>query len=176
MRFRRSTSPWHTFGSVRSVITFCGLSLVNAGSSRPRAADTAGEARIFVDVAQDVGQLQRAAEVMGEQDPVILGKPNTRTDRRPTAWRRGRNTDQAWQDPARGCPCGTSISMPSTNGEEILALEAEGPHRGGVILQALWRMALIQRVDVVAPLLERGQPFGPRPVRVSISSTCRQKL
>jgi hypothetical protein len=34
-------------------------------------------------------------------------------------------------------------------------------------------MALIQRVDIVAPLLKRGQPLGPS---TAMSSTCRQKL
>ena len=42
-------------------------------------------AGILVDVAQDVGELQRAAEMMREQDAVLLGMPNTRTDSRPTA-------------------------------------------------------------------------------------------
>ena len=29
---------------------------------------------IFVDIAQDIGQLQRAAEMMREQDAVVLGE------------------------------------------------------------------------------------------------------
>ena len=44
------------------------------------------DAGIFIDVAQDIGQLQRAAEMMREQDAVVLAaSPNTRTDSRPTA-------------------------------------------------------------------------------------------
>ena len=38
--------------------------------------------------------------------------------------------------------------------------------RRDVILQPRRRMALIQRVDIVAPLLERGQPLGPRTVGI----------
>ena len=52
------------------------------------------EARVFIDVTQNIGQLQRAAKVMGEQDPVILGQaehPGPTDARRRS--QRDRNTD-----------------------------------------------------------------------------------
>ena len=52
------------------------------------------------------------------------------------------------------------------DGEEILALQAEGLHRGDVVLQPRRRMALIERVDVVAPLLKRGEPLVARAVGI----------
>ena len=41
--------------------------------------------RILVDVAQDVGQLQRAAEMIGEAMPAFSSMPKMRTESRPTA-------------------------------------------------------------------------------------------
>src|SRR5262249_14366594 len=40
-------------------------------------------------------------------------------------------------------------------------------HRGNVVLQARRRRSAIERVDVVAPLLKRGETLVTRPVRVS---------
>src|SRR6185437_10828939 len=51
--------------------------------------------------------------------------------------------------------------------EEILTLQAEAANGCEVILQPRRRMALIERVDVVAPLLDRRQPFRPRPGGIS---------
>ena len=48
------------------------------------------------------------------------------------------------------------------DGQKILALEAKPLNRRDVVAQPRRRMALIQRVDVVAPLLKRGQPLRPR--------------
>ena len=45
------------------------------------------------------------------------------------------------------------------DGQEILALETEPSNRGDIVRQPRRRMALIQRVDIVAPLLQRGQPL-----------------
>ena len=71
------------------------------------------DAGVFVDVAQDIGQLQRAAEMMREQDAVIFGRPNTRTDSRPTALAtRSQYRSSVAMSGAR-ISCGTSISMPS---------------------------------------------------------------
>ena len=41
--------------------------------------------RILVEIAQDVGELQRAAEMMRERKARSRSMPNTRTDSRPTA-------------------------------------------------------------------------------------------
>ena len=41
--------------------------------------------RVLVDVAQDVGELQRAAEMIGEAMPAFSSMPKTRTESRPTA-------------------------------------------------------------------------------------------
>ena len=70
----------------------------------PRAADRAGRRRVLVDVAQDVGQLQRAAEMMGER---FAGLGAHAEDRAPKAARRrsrpDRSRDPGSPSPARGC-------------------------------------------------------------------------
>src|SRR6185437_11392700 len=47
------------------------------------------------------------------------------------------------------------------DGDEILALQVELLHGGDVVAQMRRRIAPIERVDVVAPLLERSQPLRP---------------
>ena len=101
------------------------------------------EAGVLVDVAQDVGQLQRAAEMMGELDAVFLG-----------------HAEHPHRQPPDGAGDAVAIEIEGReirradilrhvhlhavdDGEEILALEAEGFHRGGVILQARRRMPAI---------------------------------
>ena len=71
----RSTSGAHTFGSaaigdhlLRIVAGDAGVQQAFARQIEP------AEAGVFVDVAQDVGQLQRAAEMMRERDAVVLGE------------------------------------------------------------------------------------------------------
>ena len=62
--------------------------------------------------------------------------------------------------------CGTSISMPSTMARKSSRLRPKRLHRRDVVLQPRRRMALIQRVDIVAPLLERGQPLVARAIGI----------
>ena len=58
-----------------SAITLRGSSLVMPACSSAFARQIEpAEAGVLVDVAQDVGQLQRAAEMMREQDAVVLGQ------------------------------------------------------------------------------------------------------
>ena len=101
------------------------------------------EARVFIDVAQDIGQLQRAAEVMGEQDAVILGQAEHPDRQTPDGAgnaiaiqierRHIRRTNVLWH-----------VHLHAVDDrEKILALEAEGFHRGGVILQTRRRMTVI---------------------------------
>ena len=101
------------------------------------------EAGVFVDVAQDIGQLQRAAEMMGEQDAVFLGQAEHPHRQAPDGAgdavaieierRKIRRTNVLWH-----------VHLHAVDdGEKILALEAEGFHRGGVILQARRRMTVI---------------------------------
>ena len=52
------------------------------------------------------------------------------------------------------------------DGEKILALEAELLHRRSVIAQPGRRLAPIERVDIVAPLLQRGQPLVARAIGI----------
>src|SRR6478735_515273 len=96
----------------------------------------AAEPGIFVDVTQDIGQLQRAAEMVGEQDAVFLGQTE-HPDRQTTDGagdavaikierRKIRRTNVLWH-----------VHLHTVDdSEKILALEAEGFHRGGVILHA----------------------------------------
>ena len=103
----------------------------------------AAEAGVFVDVAQDIGQLQRAAEMMGEQDAVFLGHAEHPHRQPPDGAgdaiaieierRKIRRTNVLWH-----------VHLHAVDdGEKILALEAEGFHRGGVILHARRRMSVI---------------------------------
>src|SRR6202171_3505440 len=52
------------------------------------------------------------------------------------------------------------------DGQKILALQVKSSNRREVIPQARRRTVLVQRVDVVTPLLKRGQPFGPRAIGI----------
>ena len=52
------------------------------------------------------------------------------------------------------------------DGQKILALQAEPLNRRSVVPQPRRRMALIQRVDVLTPLLQRGQPLRPRAIGI----------
>ena len=45
-------------------------------------------------------------------------------------------------------------------------LQVESSDRRDVILQARGRTVLVQRVDIVTPLLKRRQPFGPRTIGI----------
>ena len=71
-------------GLARTVIGSDAFDLGSAqGFARQIEAPDAG---VLVEIAQDVGELQRAAEVM-RQRPAVARRsmPNTRTDSRPTA-------------------------------------------------------------------------------------------
>ena len=124
------------------------------------------EAGVFVDVAQDVGQLQRAAEMMRQQNAVLLGE--TEHPHRQPPDRAG----DAVAIEIERCHVGRADILRHVHlhavddGEKILALEAEPLHRRHVILQPRRRTALVQRVDIVAPLLKRGEPLRPRAIRV----------
>ena len=94
------------------------------------------EAGVLVDVAQDVGELQRAAEMMREQDAVCF-----------------RQAEHPHRQPPDGAGDAIAIEIERRHvgradvlrhvhlhavddGEEILALEAEGLHRGDVVAAA----------------------------------------
>ena len=120
--------------------------------------------------------MQRAAEMMGEQDAVLL-----------------RQAEHAHRQPPDGAGDAVAIEIERRHvrradvlrhvhlhavddGEEILALEAEGFDGGDVILQPRRRMALIQRVDIVAPCCSAASRSSRGPSELAMSSTCRQKL
>jgi hypothetical protein len=123
-------------------------------------------------------QLQRTAKMVGEQDARRpRARPNTRTDKRPTAL--------ATRSQYRSS--GRKIRRPDIlrhihlhaidDGQKILALQVEPSDRRDVIRQASRRTVLVQRVDIVTPLLKRRQPFrAADPSESAMSSTCRQKL
>src|SRR6202048_2362629 len=52
------------------------------------------------------------------------------------------------------------------DGQKTLALQVKSSNRRDVVPQPRRRMALVQRVDIVTPLLKRGQPFGPRTIGI----------
>ena len=84
--FARSASGMQTFGSARSAMTRLRIVGGDAGEQQAFARQIQpAEAGIFIDITQDICQLQRAAEMMCELDAVALRQANTRTDNRPTA-------------------------------------------------------------------------------------------
>ena len=124
------------------------------------------DAGVFVDVAQDIGQLQRASEMMREQDAVVLRQAE-HPHRQPSDRAGDAVAIQIERRKVRRPDILRHIHLHAVDdGQEILALEIESPNRGDVVAQPRRRMALIQRVDIVAPLLKRGQPFRPRPVGI----------
>src|SRR5271169_2992447 len=109
--------------------------------------------RILIEVAQDVGQLQRAAEVMRKQDSIVP-----------------RETEYPHRQASDGA--GHAITVEIERGEvrradilryihfhtvddreEILALQVEFLDRWNIIQQSRRRPAPIQGVDVFTPLL-----------------------
>jgi len=172
----RSTIGAQTFGSAGSRMTLDGSAEVMPACSRNSRGRTSGRCGIFIDIAQDIGQLQRASQMMGEQDAVV-----PRQAEHPHRQASDRAGD-AVAIQIQHC----QIRRPDVlrhvhlhaidDGQEILALEIKSSNRRDIVPQSRRRMALIERIDIVAPLLKRGQPFGRGPSESAISSTCRQKL
>ena len=174
----RVTSGTHTFGSAGSEITLAGSVAGDSGVQQAFARQIEpADAGVFVDVAQDIGQLQRAAEMMREQDAVVLGETE-HPHRQPTDRAGDAVAIQIERRQIRRPDILRHVHLHAIDdGQEILALEVEASNRrhdsrcnraGG------W--PCIQRVDIVAPLLQRRQPLGRGPSESAISSTCRQKL
>ena len=87
------------------------------------------EAGVLVDVAQDVGQLQRAAEMMGEQDAVLLGQAE-HPHRQPPDGAGDAVAIEIERRHVRRADVLRHVHLHAVDdGEKILALEAEGFHR-----------------------------------------------
>ena len=83
--------------------------------------------RILVDVAQDVGELQRAAEMMGEAMPAFSSMPNTRT-RQPPDRARDAVAIGIERRPVRRADVRTHVHLHAVDhGLEILAPQARIP-------------------------------------------------
>ena len=136
-------------------------------SQTPRAADRDGRCRRphrYRAGCWSVAARGRDDAQAGCRRP--RARPNTRTDSRPTALAtRSQYRSSVARSGAR-ISCGTSISMPSTMARKSSRLRSNRRNRGDIVAQPRRRMALIQRVDIVAPLLKRGQPLRPRPVGI----------
>ena len=121
---------------------------------------------VLVDIAQDIGQLQRTSEMMRQHDAVVPSK---------TEYPHRQPSDRAGHAVAIQIERG-EVRRPDIlrhvhfhavdDSQEILALEIESSNRGDIVPQPRRRTALIQCVDIVTPLLKCCQPFRPRTVGI----------
>ncbi len=115
--------------------------------------------RVLVEIAQDIGQLQRAAEMMGERKAGLA--LHAEHPHRQPADRAG---DPVAVKIERGAVGGADIGdhvhlHAGDHGEEILALEIEAAHRLRQAGKLRRRRAGIKRLDIAAPLRQRGAPW-----------------
>ena len=133
------------------------------------------DARILVEVAQDIGELQRAAEVMRERKAGIA--LHAEHPHRQASDRAGDAVAIEIERRAIGrADIGHDVHLHAVDdGEKILALKIECAHRLRQAEKLRRRRAGIERVDVGAPLLQRGAPQVARsPGSSAMSSTARQ--
>ena len=83
--FASSTMTPQASGSIGFASTTAGSALMMPAPRKPPAAIEPTPVAVLDQVAQDVGELQRAAEVMSNRNGGVVVVPNTCTDRRPTA-------------------------------------------------------------------------------------------
>ena len=127
----RSASGPQTPGSAGSEITVSGSSLaIPACSKRFARQIQPANAGVFVDIAQDVGQLQRTAEMMRQQDAVILGKAEY-PHRQPSDRAGHAVAIQIERSQVRRADVLRHVHLHAIDdGQEILALETELANRG----------------------------------------------
>ncbi len=130
---------------------------------------------ILVEVAQDVGELQRAAEVMRQRQPVIPLHAE-HTDAQPADRARDPVAIEVERREVRRADGSRDVHLHAVDhGEKVLALQIEGAHRLRQPAQVGWRVAGIDRVDVVAPALQPFKSLGAyRRASSAMSSTARQ--
>ena len=131
----------------------------------PRQIQSA-DSRILIDVAQDVRQLQRAAEMMRQQNAVFLAE--TEHPHREATDRAGDAIAiQIERLGVRRANVRRDIHLHAVDdGDEILAAQAELLHRRRIVLHPRGRIASIERIDIAPPLIERGKTFGARTVGI----------
>ncbi len=122
----RSTSGRQTFGSARSADHLRRIVAGDAGMQQAFARQIQpAEAGVLVDVAQDVGQLQRAAEMMREQDAVVLRQAE-HPHRQPSDRAGDAVAIQIERRQIRRADVLRHVHLHAVDdGEEILALETE---------------------------------------------------
>ena len=99
------------------------------------------ETRILVEVAQDVGELQRAAEMVRERDAVLLAKPE-HPHRQPPDGAGDAIAIEIERRHVGRADVGRHVHLHAVDdGEEILALQAKGLHRADVVPQPRRRRA-----------------------------------
>ena len=132
----RSASGMHTFGSARSAMTRLGIVGGDAGEQQALARQIQpAEAGIFIDIAQNVGQLQRAAEMMCEQDAVALGQAKHPHRQPPDRARHAIAIEIERGHVGRADVLRHVHLHAVDDGKEILALEAEGFDGGFIVAQ-----------------------------------------
>ena len=163
----RSASGRHTLGNARSFITLERIVARDPGEQQAFARQIEpAYTGVFIEVAQDICQLQRTAKMMREQDAVGLGKPEYPHRQSPDRARHA-VAIEIERRKIRTTDILRHVHLHAIDdGQKILALQTEASNRGDVVAQPRRRMALVQRVDIVTPLLQRRQPLRPRPAGI----------
>ena len=114
----------------------------------------ASEGRVFVEVAQDVGELQRPSQVVRERNAVLF-LHSEHPDRQPPDRARDPVAVEIERRLVGRADIPEHVHLHSVDdGMKILAPQPEFAHRHGQTLRARGRLAGIERVDIGAPALE----------------------
>ena len=106
---------------------------------------------VLVEVAQNVGELQRAAEMMRERHAVVALHAE-HAHRQPPDRARDAVAVEIERGPVRRADVGDDVHLHAVDhGEEILALEIEVAHRLRETGKCCGGCAGVERIDVVAP-------------------------
>ena len=135
------------------------------------------DAGVFIDIAQDVGQLQRAPQMMREQDAVVLRQAE-HPHRQPADRARDAVAIEVERRKVRRPYVGGHVHFHAVDdGEKILALEAEFLHRRRVVAQPA-PAAGPDRARRYRRAIAGARPAARSrgPSESAMSSTCRQKL
>ena len=130
---------------------------------------------VLVEVAQDVGELQRAPEMMGERK-ACLPLHRRRRGREPADRTGDAVAVEVERGEVRGAHGRRHVHLHAVDdGKEILApeIEAADDLRQGAEMRR--RPARVERVDVGTPALQPARRASRGPPSSAISSTARQK-
>ena len=121
---------------------------------------------IFVNVAQDVGQLERAAEMMRKQDTVFLAEAEHPHGEPPHCARDAIAIEIERPRVGRADVGGNVHFHAIDDGDEVFTPQAEPFHRWHIVAQMLRWFPGIKRIDIAPPLIQRLEAFRARTIGV----------